>query len=206
MNGMKTMTNKNNKQVFDVSRPGKNAPSPSSRPIIIGHGPPIKDSTVNDEKQDDKFVESKNLASTTRKKISPLDEHNEQSQVESKDEKATKPDDTSESKPETENQTSEKSQKTDTSAAVDALADEVGKSENEQHNKELTDRKVLVKNLVQSKTYFLPIGHVSKKSSRITWVVITVLFLIAIIAYLIIDADIIKSNIDLPIDLINNDK
>ncbi len=36
---------KDNK-VFDVAKPGKSAPSATSRPIIVGHKPSVKDSTV----------------------------------------------------------------------------------------------------------------------------------------------------------------
>ena len=37
------------KQVMDVARPGKSTPSSSSRPIIMGHGPIMKDPMMSDK-------------------------------------------------------------------------------------------------------------------------------------------------------------
>lgn len=40
---------KNDKKLMDVAHPGKTAPSASSRPIIVGHGPMLKDPMVQKE-------------------------------------------------------------------------------------------------------------------------------------------------------------
>ncbi len=40
--------NKDDKKLMDVSRPGKSAPSATSRPIIVTHGPIMQDPMVND--------------------------------------------------------------------------------------------------------------------------------------------------------------
>src|SRR5688500_10351004 len=47
----KSKTAKKQPQVMDVSKPGKTAPSASSRPIIVGHKPVVQDSMVNEEKE-----------------------------------------------------------------------------------------------------------------------------------------------------------
>lgn len=36
-------------KVFDIMRPGKAQPSPTSRPIIVGHKPQVQDSTLTDK-------------------------------------------------------------------------------------------------------------------------------------------------------------
>lgn len=42
---------KSTKKVMDVARPGKSAPSASSRPVIVGHKPTVKDPMVSEDKK-----------------------------------------------------------------------------------------------------------------------------------------------------------
>ena len=51
MDGTKKTKAKKQSRVMDVAKPGKTAPSASSRPIITGHAPPVKDPMVNEDKK-----------------------------------------------------------------------------------------------------------------------------------------------------------
>jgi len=48
------MTAKSAPKVFDISKPGKSAPSSSSKPIIVSNRPILKDPMMVDEQPEDK--------------------------------------------------------------------------------------------------------------------------------------------------------
>ena len=47
------------KKVFDVMRPGKTAASATSRPVIVGHKPQIKDPMMSDRQDEEHLLDSK---------------------------------------------------------------------------------------------------------------------------------------------------
>lgn len=78
MPAKKTSTAQNkssHKQVMDVHRPGKVAPSASSKPVIVGHKPTVQDPMVNEEKsmpEDDSKEHKIEVKRTAPKVIAPL--------------------------------------------------------------------------------------------------------------------------------------
>jgi hypothetical protein len=64
------------KQVFDVSKPGKSMPSPTSRPVISSHGPIMRDPMVSDADKttEDTAPTDKKLKMPAKKVIAPLKE------------------------------------------------------------------------------------------------------------------------------------
>lgn len=95
-------------------------------------------------------------------------------------------------------------------AGVDALADSVkSKKEEAKKAEEAAKREAELQGLIESKKYFVPIGHEGPKTARhhsSLWV-IPVLVLVVLLAgaYLLIDAGVIKSNIKLPYEFFRED-
>ncbi len=70
----------------------------------------------------------------------------------------------------------------------------------EKEAQELAAKKTAVDKLVTEKKYFVPIGEKKRRRNNLKWVLFLFLFILlaAGVAYLLIDAGIIKANIDLP--------
>lgn len=187
------------KPVMDVSKPGETPADATSRPIISGHAV-LKDPMVNatdaeTEAPIDALAESdespKEVAapSVAHKVIKPLepgvDAADSDKKEEPKDEK----------KPESE---------VSDGAVVDAVLDQVtDKKKQEAVDAEEQKRRELVDKLVEEKKYFVPIGETkARKTSKILLIFIAALLPVLVGLVLAIDADIIKTNITLPFDLI----
>lgn len=217
-------SDKSKKQVMDVSKPGKAAANASSRPVIVGHGPLVQDPMVtSDEDNKEPKETSEKLTSPANSKriIAPLSE----TEKESDTEEVSVPESTSEAEtvgetepaeeatPETDEavveETPEKPVEPETadpsadSAVVDAVIDQVGdKKKDEIEAEEERKRQESIDKLVAAKKYFVPIGKVHKKSSRI-WLTLTLLLLLVLLGLVAaIDAEILESSITLPFDLI----
>lgn len=58
-----TSTSNTPAKVFDVARPGKSAASATSRPVIVGHKPQVKDPMMSDHEQDRSLMDGKKKVS-----------------------------------------------------------------------------------------------------------------------------------------------
>lgn len=198
------------KPVMDVSKPGKTAPSASSRPIIVGHKA-VQDTTVTEKSVDSE----ENLADTkiTRsgpKILMPLsdnlkrdsDEHTEPKPTAegADDAVATDESEVNESEEVIEKEVAEdveedKSTKTggvDTSssdstdsgsAVVDAVVEQADSKKKEaKASAEEEKRQQEFEKLVQSKKYHLPIGVRTRRKRQGKGLIVLLVSLIAIVA------------------------
>jgi hypothetical protein len=181
--------------VTDVEKPGTTPADATSRPLIVGRGPAMKDPMVNEAKPaTEEVVTPQPVPSTKKKTIQPLTEQ-------PKEEAASKPGPASpdpENNPEAEEPDSEvtlaEEEKTAKSAADDAAQK---LSEEELKRQELVDK------LVAEKKYFVPIGAAQKKRTVRNTALLFVMFILVVSgAALAIDAELIQTDITLPFDLI----
>src|SRR5882757_2872268 len=81
-------------KVFDVAKPGKSAPSASSKPIIVTNRPVLKDPMMVDESTDAGTKDKEPLTAPIRIKIQPLhhdDEPKDEPEKPAKDGVPTEP-------------------------------------------------------------------------------------------------------------------
>lgn len=156
------------KPVFDVVPPGTSAPSATSKPIIVGHGPMLKDPTITVEKSDDDSTQQTTQApktTVTSKTISPLSADTKGSD--------TQPDETP-ADPTQEDTVSEARTSIASNAIVDAVVDQATnkkESESSAYDQEKIDQ------LIKDKTYFVKLHKPPKQSAinLVLWVVLLVL-------------------------------
>lgn len=181
---------------MDVAKPGKTPASATSRPVIVSHGPAIKDPMVTDDtKPDAEESQSKESLSKSHKVIAPLTFDDSKNAETSK--LAEKPEPVQDKPDET--------PADDTSdAVVDAVLDQVAdKKEGDKEEAARQKRQELVDALVESKKYFLPINSVKRKRNNMIAIVILAAILPLVIGvWLAIDAKLILPDVTLPIDLI----
>lgn len=195
--------NPSNKQVFDVEKPGKSAPSPTSRPVIINHGPMLKDPMVS--KPDDEEAKPAEPA------LSPTDSHTVITPP-----SENKPEDTTpapaakteeETPKESAEQTKEAEQKRQTetkkeAAIVEAVADQAATKKKGELTKEDAARLAELEKLVEAQKYFVPIGHTAYHRQQ-KWLIIALLLLVVLAgAYLAADAGLLDIGIELPYNVI----
>lgn len=197
-----------NNNVFDVSKPGKSAPSPTSRPIITGHHLLPQDPMVSGGdslKPDDKKSEQKTEKPDHVKHELRLEPNQEGSiaVAEQKTEETPK-------QPLSESQNSpaiaQDRKPTDESKPANDKIETPKPTLNNQLSEEELTRKKNIEKLAKEKNYFLPIAHTKKRRSTrqflLTFTVVLVVGLIII--YLAVDAGLIKTNINLPFNIIKN--
>lgn len=87
-------------------------------------------------------------------------------------------------------------------AGVNEVAKQVeAKKIDEKAVKEAAEKQTALEKLITEKKYFVPIGE--KKRRRNTWVLLLVVIIAAVVGgYLAVDADLIKVDVELPVDLI----
>lgn len=203
---------KNDKQVMDVSKPGKTAPTASSKPIIVGHGLMVQDpmvtADVNAEEEKSEITQAvPEVASPANSKriIAPLTSADKEVVADNKSSttetsEASSPESTEEVKTEVPEPSTEE---TSDSAVVDAVIDQVGSKKKENAvSEEDRKRQEHIEKLVAEKKYFVPIGKFHGKSSGI--IVTTTLLLLVIFIGLIaaIDAEVIDAGFSLPFDFL----
>lgn len=180
-------------KTFDIAHPGKSAPSSTTRPLIVGHGPMIEDPMVKKEKSAGNAEPAVDAKPHTEKVIpvpGQLDEPEEsQPQAESADEPAenppavaeaadpapvleepgAKPDDTEEAAA-TEQQPAPPDAKeaAQVDDAAGAAVDQVEfKRQQMEAEKKAAERAAKINDLIQTKKYFVPINVSSHgKSGR----------------------------------------
>ena len=168
------------KHVSDVARPGKTTASATSRPIIVGHGSSVQDPMVSKSKDVDTTIAQPNRAGKT---ISPVSE----AATEEPPTVATPAPTPGES-----------------SAVVDAVLEAATtKKKNETETEVSKKADETAQKLIANKTYFLPINSVARRRNSLIASTLFAFMLLALIgAYLLIDAEIVQTNITLPINLI----
>lgn len=199
------------KQVMDVSKPGNAAADPTARPVIVGHGPMMKDPMVTQEvpandmgldKPENETKQQDNLKEPTHEKIlqptgdevdevavtktQPADFRSEQSE-----EVATENPETP-GAPEAQGMDND-ADDVSSGAIVDAV---VGQASQKKRNGELSDAEKAeqehIQQLIADKTYFVPIGQVSKRRNRRAVVILLVVLLLILVAVnFMLDAELI---------------
>jgi hypothetical protein len=155
-----------NKLVNDVASPGKSAANATSRPIIVGHGPMMEDPMV--QKSKDQEGEPKPATKPAPKIIEPPKGAASEVQTE-------KP-----AEPEPAKPTEPTATESDSSAVVDAVADQTkDKQKEDELLKAEAEKQAHLDQLVTEKKYFVPLGvsH-RKKANRVGIVLLIVLALV----------------------------
>jgi hypothetical protein len=145
-------------KVFDVAKPGETPADTTSRPVIVGHTPMIKQDpmVVGDEAEETEKASSR----SKDLKIEPLettdDLTQEKTSEDSKIEKETTEDTTKE--PTETNEPAEVEQEGSSdadsdSAAVDMLADEAGKKQSIKEAEKEAQRNQEIEKIIASRTY-----------------------------------------------------
>lgn len=198
--------------VNDVSHPSKTAASPTSRPVIVRHGPMIEDPTV-------KKAEAEAADAKAKEKAQFEAAHKKDKVIEApKEVKADEPDvevdktdkgtddqlakDAADSKSsEDESTENEESSVNDDGSPKPATAAQASEA-----SKEEEARLAAVEKLVESKKYFLPIREAKRKRrTRMTLLVLVLLLVVGLaVSDLLIDAGIIKTDIPPLANLIKN--
>ncbi len=184
------MAEKPAKPITDIQKPGKTPAAATSRPIIVGHGIPLKDPMMAaDEAKPAEQQSAEKLTRPTSKVVKPL---SEQAPVAS-------------TQPEPAKKDVEDAAISD-QAVVDAVVERAGdKKQAEKDADVLHKRLELVEQLVQSKKYFVPIGVAAKKRThRIELGLFVALLILLVGVVLAIDADVINTDIQLPFDLLKS--
>lgn len=180
------------KPVMDVEKPGTTPASATSRPVIIGRGPAIKDPMVNEatpEGDEQPTPQQQPLAK--KKTIQPLTEQPVPEAETKSDVQPAETDDKPEPAPELTPAEEEATAKSEAADVAQKLSDEELK------------RQELVEKLVAEKKYFVPIGAAQKKRTvRNTMLLFLSFILILGGALLAVDAGLIQTDITLPFDLI----
>lgn len=219
------------KKVFDVAKPGKSAPSTTTRPIILGHKPMIQDPMVNtSEASAEAPVSNTEQAVPVRgtKKIMPLSEKepdkknaeankadgkpaeepaaNSDAKAEvAKAEDTLAPDSSAEEQPSSPNvEAPETVPDTNEKAAVDALANQVTRRKDGELSEEEIKRAEAIQKLITDKTYYLKIGQAHRGRNNTLFIILFLVVIVAAGLMLAVDAGIVQTNITLPFDLISN--
>lgn len=183
----------NNKPVFDVSKPGKSAPSATSRPVIVNHGPMMKDPMVSDPDDTDKKDDKPTAATSESRKIIAPPSDLEKEEPASEDTPATESEDSKADK-----------KKSAEQAVVDAVVDQAGKKKKSQPTEEELAKQIEVEKLIESKKYFVPIGEVTRRrNARRLMIGLVAFVLIGLVgSYLAVDAKLLDIGVDLPFNII----
>lgn len=201
---MAKMDKDTDKKSMDVSKPGKSMPDLSARPVIVTHRPMVQDPMVKSEVKTEEPV--------VVEKPEPETDASEDSSP-SHEKKVIKPiSDSVESSETTEEPKKDEPTEEETAAAeaavVEAVASQAqsrsGKKAGEPSAQDMAKQEHLQK-LITDKTYFVSVGQATRRRNRRNAAVLLI-FMLMILAggYAAIDAGIIASNIELPVDLIKN--
>lgn len=211
---------KPDKQVMDISKPGKTPASPSSRPVIIGHRPMVQDPMVTSaEENNTETTESDEvtpkITTTSKRVITPISEAestassaDENTEVAQEVESASS--DGAETQLSADTEESKISDNQDASndseaAVVDSVIDQVdigSKREAEQKAEEERKKQEALDKLIAEKKYFVPIGKTHKKTKNGIGLLTLFLAVVLISMLLAIDAGLLEVSFDLPFDFI----
>lgn len=182
------------KQIDDISQPGTTPAEATSRPIIVSHGPALKDPMVTREAIADEskpVSEEITTQPAVKKVIKPIESGKKQDIEEQAQKPAVEKDEV---------------QHPDVTeeAVVDAVVEQVSdKTKQEAQSKEELEREELVNKLVTEKKYFVPIGQVHKRRNhRIVLAILLIIVLSGVGAVLAVDAGLLVTDVELPFNLI----
>lgn len=202
----------------DVAKPGKTAPSASSRPIIVGHKPSIQDPMVNDESTVSEELRV-DVKRTVPKVVEPLSSGSEQKQVVTEASEKVGASDTTDTEtdrtqlsPETDNKSgkavAESATNTDSTstATVDAVIGQAVKDKDkdkqaEKKADELAKREEEVQKLIESKKYFVNIEQSTRKKRKNLWLFLIIFILLLVGTYLAVDSQVVNNNVKLPFEV-----
>jgi hypothetical protein len=162
------------KTMIDVAPPGKSAPSATSKPIIVGHGPMMKDPTITSTETQKPEEEAKAPSTSTpsqAKSIQPIAAPEEPDEtLESAPEEASTTPEPTPVAPAAEPKTSIAS-----NAIVDAVVDQAATRKRSDEAAGYDQDKV--NQLIKDKTYFVKIHKPPRQSllGVVLWVVLIVL-------------------------------
>jgi hypothetical protein len=193
-------TDSDDKKFHDIAKPGKTPASSTSKPVIVTNRSMVKDPTLKSDDQ----VAAEPLVKSEAKIIAPPKDLETENTDEKQPKAAEEPDAPSEPKS-TENAaegTESNTDKDDEQIDVgrkqrqkEAALSEADKAKNEH-----------IERLVASGRYAVPVGHIRRnKRLRSVFVIVLLLILLAFAAAdLLIDAGVIKTDIQPVINLIDN--
>lgn len=191
--------------VFDVSKPGETAASPTSRPIIVSHKSILKKDpmmSADEDKPDDEKEKEAPLRPKREAKLEPPSAEEKKPEAEKE---SPEPAPASDENPKEEEPADNAPESSD-AGAIDALAGETStKKEQQKAEEEAAKKKAEVDKLIASKKYYLPIHDTAYGGSNaFTWFInsLLVILLLAAGAILAHDAGYIDLGLDLPFDLI----
>ena len=218
-------------QINDVSKPGRTAATPTSRPIITPRGGMIKqDPMVSGASNDKGVVDEKSESRISAKpelKLKPIlddkpveDDDKDKAKPETKQEKESakpekddnKDDNKAGAKAEEKQPSEDKADDNtdnegDESAAIDSLASSASsKKQTAQETEEEKKRSDKIKELAEGKNYYVPIvegGHKATNERLLSWLIL-ILLLVSVGVYLAIDAGYLDVGIALPYNFIGN--
>lgn len=200
------MTNKKeDKSVFDVSKPGSTAPSSSSKPIIVSHKPLIKDPTLVDNSEQESEAKDTEMlkapsekAEVSRTIIKPPSDIESGAESEGPEEEEVKYA-SDEHKPDKSSESTEKSQEEVVVDAVISQASDKKQKKIEQEQEE--DKNDRINKLVESKQYFVKVRQPKAKRNKKAVRLLFLLLLTVLVGFVIAaDAEVI--NVKVPVDFI----
>lgn len=190
---------------MDIAKTGNTSPDETSRPVIVKNrvvlnDPMVKQQTPKQTEQavqtEEKINEPSGEIVTGKKTITPIHESNDSKASNEGDN--TKPTDSVNN-----NQTSDDSENKEANAIVDAVVQQANaKSDSGVEAPDKTDqRQEVINKLVDAKTYFLPIGQVTrrKQTKQLLWLVVFLIILAAV--YVAVDLELFALPFPLPFDL-----
>lgn len=95
------------------------------------------------------------------------------------------------------------------SSIVDAVVDQASKNKDKKDDKkqaELEKRQAEIEKLIEEKKYYVPTAQVTKKQRKTRWAALLLVILLLIGAYVAIDAQVIKNNIQLPYEFFKEER
>ncbi len=196
------------KKVFDVTKPGQSSPDASSRPVIVGHKPSVKDPMVAvaaTAEKSDKPQTAPTLAPGKRVVVEPITKGPQETEPASSSRSAS---DDVQSKPVV--QPPPTPQNSQAVAEADAAKEAERKKEDEKAQAERqaaeTAQSEHVQELISKKTYAVKVGHVRRKkpSKLLTLSLLALLSLLAA-GYLLLDAQILKNSYQLPYEFFKDE-
>lgn len=191
------------KRVMDVAKPGSAAASPTSRPVIIGHGPMMKDPMVTPDAENNDMDMDK--ADTSRK---AKDEASTDAQLHGKtiqpDANATEAESSELPEPAESNSVDDAPEQAvadeDTDiditneAVVDAVVGQAGQKKHPEVSEEEKAEQARLQQLIADKTYALPIGAITKRRNRkIVLVFVVIVLMLLLVLNFVLDAQLITA-------------
>lgn len=211
-------------RVIDIAQPGRSAPSASSRPVIVGHGPMVKDPMMHDT-DDSPAEKQKRITRVEPKIVTPLSGDGSQDGSgaeepavleDTDDDSGTLAKEALADPRETlSNETSEKVDSKKQEKMADSSTPEVENTANQPNDlpvesdkdkKKVNDDKVQaeeagrqaeVDKLIKEEKYFVKTSA-SKSKRRFRWVFVLMILLLLVGLYLVLDSQIIRNDIKLP--------